>query len=247
MGAGELLRELADAGFSIEADGNRLVIRPWSKLPDELRAALRASKPEVLALLAAEHDADAQAFEERAAIMEFDGRLSRAEAEVAARECVDCEHFGRRRTCLEPVSAGLLTQAEGFGIVWPPEGHGACCAGFNGKTATAAKKVAVAKFSCPADPAKAHEIARLILDADSKAAAALHPCTKPFGDLELGSLALALAEQMKEVQAGDMKRAGAMLYGQAQALQAIFMNLARRAALSFSARRLRLHSRVGGR
>ncbi len=44
--------------------------------------------------------------------------------------CAGCRHFGRRRTCLEPVAAGLLTQAQGFGIVWPPEGHGATCVAF---------------------------------------------------------------------------------------------------------------------
>ena len=74
-----------------------------------------------------------EAFDERAAIMEFDGGLPRAEAEAAARQCVDCEHFGRRRTCLEPVAAGLLTEAQGFGIAWPPEGHGAGCPVFNSK------------------------------------------------------------------------------------------------------------------
>ena len=78
-------------------------------------------------------DGPREAFEERAAIMEFDGGLPRAEAEAAARQCVDCEHFGRRRTCLEPVAAGLLTEAQGFGIAWPPEGHGAGCPVFNSK------------------------------------------------------------------------------------------------------------------
>lgn len=42
-------------------------------LPDALLTKLRACKPELLALL--------EAFEERAAIMEFDGGLSRDEAE----------------------------------------------------------------------------------------------------------------------------------------------------------------------
>ena len=107
-----------------------------SMLTDELRAALRASKPDMLALLAAEQEA----FEERAGIMEFDGGLPRAEAEAAARQCVDCEHYGRRRTCLEPVAAGLLTAEEGFGIVWPPEGHGAGCPAFSDKATTKAQE-----------------------------------------------------------------------------------------------------------
>ena len=51
MGARELLHELVGAGFSVEAAGDKLVIRPASKLTDELRAGLRQAKPELLALL----------------------------------------------------------------------------------------------------------------------------------------------------------------------------------------------------
>jgi len=52
MGARELLHNLADAGLSVTADGDRLVIRPASKLTDDMRTALRQAKPELLALLA---------------------------------------------------------------------------------------------------------------------------------------------------------------------------------------------------
>ena len=52
--------------------------------------------------------------------------------------CGDCLHLLRRGTCAEPVAAGLLTAKEGFGIVWPPEGHGAACPAFIGKMPTAA-------------------------------------------------------------------------------------------------------------
>ena len=133
MGAAALLQQVRAAGFTLDLADGKLLVTPASMLTDELRAALRASKPEVLALLAAEHGTKAEAIEERASIVEFDRGLSRAEAEVAARQCVDCEFFGRHRTCLEPVAAGLLTQAEGFGIVWPPAGHADTCAAFNGK------------------------------------------------------------------------------------------------------------------
>lgn len=51
MGACELLHDLAGAGFHITAEADRLVIRPWSKLPDDMREALRHAKPELLALL----------------------------------------------------------------------------------------------------------------------------------------------------------------------------------------------------
>lgn len=51
MGARELLAELTGAGFSITADGDRLMIRPASKLTDPVRAALRESKAELIRLL----------------------------------------------------------------------------------------------------------------------------------------------------------------------------------------------------
>lgn len=51
MCARELLAALSDAGLSVAAEGDRLVIRPGSKLTDSLQAALREAKQEVLALL----------------------------------------------------------------------------------------------------------------------------------------------------------------------------------------------------
>jgi len=56
MGARDLLDALSDAGLSVAADGDQLVIRPGSKLTDELKAALRDAKPELLALLRCEPD-----------------------------------------------------------------------------------------------------------------------------------------------------------------------------------------------
>ena len=49
MGARDLLAELAGLGVTVTGDGDRLLIRPASKLTDELRAALRAHKAELLA------------------------------------------------------------------------------------------------------------------------------------------------------------------------------------------------------
>jgi hypothetical protein len=51
MGARELLAELTGVGMGVEARGDRLLIRPAGKLTDAQRAALRAAKPELLALL----------------------------------------------------------------------------------------------------------------------------------------------------------------------------------------------------
>jgi hypothetical protein len=52
MGARELLAELQERGMTVVAKGDRLVIRPASKLTDDTRNALRAAKPELLVLLA---------------------------------------------------------------------------------------------------------------------------------------------------------------------------------------------------
>ena len=51
MGVRELPADLAGAGLSVTAEGDRLVIRPASKLTDPMRAALRAAKPELLVLI----------------------------------------------------------------------------------------------------------------------------------------------------------------------------------------------------
>ncbi|MCG3189303.1 MAG: hypothetical protein LKCHEGNO_01623 [Burkholderiaceae bacterium] len=53
MGARELLCELADAGFLIEAAGDKLLIRPAALMTDDMRAALREAKPELLEMLSA--------------------------------------------------------------------------------------------------------------------------------------------------------------------------------------------------
>ncbi len=49
-----LLAEAERAGLTLTPDGDRLVIEPKSRLTDELRARLRAVKPELLALLQAD-------------------------------------------------------------------------------------------------------------------------------------------------------------------------------------------------
>lgn len=51
--------------------------------------------------------------------------------------CGNCLHLLRRGTCGEPVAAGLLSAEEGFGVVWPPKGHGVACPAFTSKMPTA--------------------------------------------------------------------------------------------------------------
>lgn len=53
MGARDLLTELAGLGVTVTALDGKLVIRPASKLTDDLRAALRAHKAELLAAASA--------------------------------------------------------------------------------------------------------------------------------------------------------------------------------------------------
>jgi hypothetical protein len=52
MGARELLEELSGAGIHVVAEGGHLLVRPASKLTDNIRSALVQGKPELLALLA---------------------------------------------------------------------------------------------------------------------------------------------------------------------------------------------------
>jgi hypothetical protein len=62
--------------------------------------------------------------------------------------CADCRHRLRFGTCGELVVAGLLTAEEGFGIVWPPDGHGASCAAFTGKGRAGAGLVRMPAAPC---------------------------------------------------------------------------------------------------
>ena len=104
MGARDLLDNLADAGLSVTVDGDRLVIRPASKLTDHLRGALREAKPELLALLS---------------------------APLPKRTCLACTHHLRRGTCAEPEAAGLALK---FEVVWPPADHSQRCPAFKEHT-----------------------------------------------------------------------------------------------------------------
>ena len=97
------------------------------------------------------------------------------------------------------------------------------------KPARSAKQVAVAKFSDPPDKERAEALAKLTLRPSVNAAVVVSEYTKPFGEQDVGALADSLSAHMSSMCAGDMKRAEAMLYGQAHALQSIFMSLARRA------------------
>jgi|CXWL01.1.fsa_nt_gi hypothetical protein len=106
MGAFDLLQHLRGAGFHLAVAEDKLLVTPASTLTEADCAAIRASKPELIELLT---------------------RPPAHQHGLAIRTCTDCQHFGRRRTCLAPVAAGLVAS---FEIEWPPEGYGAGCAAF---------------------------------------------------------------------------------------------------------------------
>lgn len=86
MTAHDLLGELRRAGFTLDVAGKALLVAPAGRLNDSLRAWIRFHKESLVALLLEE--SETENFEERAAIMEHDGGLSREEAEAAARALI---------------------------------------------------------------------------------------------------------------------------------------------------------------
>ena len=78
--ARSVFADLRARGVSLRAVGDRLLYRPTAAVSAELRERIVANKPDLLALL--------ERFEERAAIIEFDGGFSREEAERRAWESV---------------------------------------------------------------------------------------------------------------------------------------------------------------
>ncbi len=80
MQTGTLLQEIIGAGLDIQAIDGNLHVSPKDRITDEIRASIRTNKTALLDLV--------EAYEERAAIMEHDGGMSREEAEKAAFEDV---------------------------------------------------------------------------------------------------------------------------------------------------------------
>ena len=85
----QALNRLRRSGFALSVEGGKLIVAPGSRLTDADRTFLRAHKPALVALLEDPPASPApvidwEAFEERAAIMEYDGGLTREEAERKA-------------------------------------------------------------------------------------------------------------------------------------------------------------------
>lgn len=92
MNSGLFLDELRDLGAILALTDDGLEIdAPADVLSDERLARLRDQKPALRELLQAE----AEYFEERAAVREYDGGFGRSEAETLARADID-QARGRR-------------------------------------------------------------------------------------------------------------------------------------------------------
>ncbi len=123
IGARDLLADLDGAGFSVLAEGGRLVIRPASKLTEATRAALAECRPVLLALLAGDEgraDGESARFLDRRARLlrwgwpaddaeKLAERLTRRDREADPRvSCADCRHY-RAGRCGNHRRAGLHT------------------------------------------------------------------------------------------------------------------------------------------
>ena len=83
----------------------------------------------------------------------------------------------------------------------------------------------------PEDDAKVL-LARNVLRPSVRAGVTAQSFSRVFGELDLNSLINELAAQVKLTADGDLRREEAMLVAQAHSLEAIFHELARRAALN---------------
>lgn len=84
MGAPEIWVAVKRAGITLTAEGDGIRATPKAALTDELRTAIRANREAILAALRSAPEAEREAREERAAILEFCAGYSRAEAERVA-------------------------------------------------------------------------------------------------------------------------------------------------------------------
>ena len=104
MSAVETLQVARAAGVHLGVDGDALVLDAASAPPAGVLDSVSRHKAEIVALLRLGRDGwsaeDWQVyFDERAGIAEFDGRLSRAEAEARAFECCLSEWLNRNPVC----------------------------------------------------------------------------------------------------------------------------------------------------
>jgi len=117
MSAAEALKAARAAGIDLRLDGGDLVLEASAPPPAGILDLLSRHKPDILALLRPSRDGwsaeDWQVFfDERAGIAEFDGSLSRTEAEAYAFECCVVEWLNRH-PC--PSTPTRCAQCDGLG------------------------------------------------------------------------------------------------------------------------------------
>ena len=100
MSAAEILREARMAGIELRAEGSDLALQAPAPPPAALLERLARHKPDIVALLRPGRGGwsaeDWQAyFDERAGIAEFEGGLTRPEAEALAFDCCVVEWTNR--------------------------------------------------------------------------------------------------------------------------------------------------------
>ena len=83
--AAALVRQVEDAGGRVLVDGDRVRVKASTPLSVTLVAEMRAVKADIVRLFQSRW---VDRYEERAAILEFDAGLTRAEAEARAWECI---------------------------------------------------------------------------------------------------------------------------------------------------------------
>jgi len=95
---GEILQTAEADGVTIKANGDKLTYSGDQAAVERWLPVLRERKAEIIFFLTADPEIDLDAlyehFSERAAIMEFDGGLSRECAERAAFEIVPGKYYG---------------------------------------------------------------------------------------------------------------------------------------------------------
>jgi hypothetical protein len=127
MSAAAVLRAARALGVELTIDGDDLLLEAASEPPASVVDALRRRKAEVVAMLRPGRDGWSAEdwrlfFEERAAIAEFDGGLSRTEAEARALACCIVEWLNRNPTPSAPGRCAWCGQAESRDAVVLPYG-----------------------------------------------------------------------------------------------------------------------------
>src|SRR6516165_6942831 len=117
MSAAQALKAARAVGIHLEVEGDDLLLEASAPPPTAILEVLSQHKAEIVAVLRPGRDGWSAEdwrsfFEERAAITEFDGGLSRTEAEAHALACCIVEWLNRNPTPSAPGRCGWCGQAD---------------------------------------------------------------------------------------------------------------------------------------